>query len=321
MNKHLLTFVLLFVISIGYSQSVGIGTLTPHPSAKLEVSSVDRGFLPPRMTAAQRDSIINPVPGLMIWCTNCAVNGELNYYTDNGWMSIGQPSPASNPCNANLNLTINTESITFPSSAGTQDGSVTISLNSTDNCLFNIDRGPYISSILNASGLPSATFNNLGEGDHIISAKIEQSGCIVSSPLYLTAKAGNYLSNGYFYHPASPRDIVDEPKDLIPASSTKLICDMGDLGGAYTIILETDPLTNKVTISKDPNSAYPGVAGTTYVQFDDALPVSNPGYSPAWPNSSQCNNTYDPTTKTFKLRYGYQGGSGIRIIEEFIQKQ
>jgi len=50
---------------------------------------------------------------------------------------------------------------------------------------------------------------------------------VIGNPL-----AGSYLSNGYFYHPASPRDIVDEPKDLIPVSSTKLICDMGDLGAA-----------------------------------------------------------------------------------------
>jgi hypothetical protein len=139
---------------------------------------------------------------------------------------------------------------------------------------------------------------------------------VIGNPL-----AGSYLSNGYFYHPSAARDIVDEPKDLIPASSTKLICDMGDFGGAYTIILETDPLTNKVTISKDPNSGYPGVAGTTYVQFDDALPASNPGYTAAWPSSDQCNNTYDPTTQTFKLRYAYMGGSGYRVSEEFVVKQ
>ena len=141
---------------------------------------------------------------------------------------------------------------------------------------------------------------------------------VIGNPL-----AGSYLSNGYFYHPnpASMRDIIDEPKDLIPASSTKLICDMGDFGGAYTIILETDPVTNKVTISKDPNSGYPGVPGTTYEQFDDALPNSNPGYTAAWPNSDQCNNTYDPATHTFKLRYAYLGATGYRVSEEFIVKQ
>jgi len=140
---------------------------------------------------------------------------------------------------------------------------------------------------------------------------------VIGNPL-----AGSYLSNGYFYHPASPRDIVDEPKDLIPVSSTKLRCDMGDLGAAgYAVLLETDPVTNKVTVSAFPGAPYPGVAGTTYVQFDEGLPASNPGYTAAWPNSDQCNNTYDPATHTFKLRYAYTGGTGYRVSEEFVVKQ
>jgi hypothetical protein len=139
---------------------------------------------------------------------------------------------------------------------------------------------------------------------------------VIGNPL-----AGSYVSNGYFYHPSAARDIVDEPKSLVPVSSTKLICDMGDFGGAYTIILETDPVTNKVTISQDPNSGYPGSAGTTYVQFDEGLPTSNPGYTAAWPSSDQCNNTYDPSTQTFKLRYAYLGATGFRVTEEFIVKQ
>lgn len=49
------------------SGSVGIGTSTVHPSAILELSSTDHGFLPPRMTTLQRDSITNPAEGLVIY--------------------------------------------------------------------------------------------------------------------------------------------------------------------------------------------------------------------------------------------------------------
>ena len=51
--------------------NVGIGTTSPNASAQLDVSSTSKGFLPPRMTASQRQAIANPAAGLMIWCTNC----------------------------------------------------------------------------------------------------------------------------------------------------------------------------------------------------------------------------------------------------------
>jgi hypothetical protein len=48
---------------------VGIGTTTPNASAKLEVNSTTQGFLPPRMTTAQRDAISSPADGLVIYNT------------------------------------------------------------------------------------------------------------------------------------------------------------------------------------------------------------------------------------------------------------
>ena len=46
---------------------VGVGTTAPHGSAILDVSSTSMGFLPPRMTSAQRDAISNPSEGLIIY--------------------------------------------------------------------------------------------------------------------------------------------------------------------------------------------------------------------------------------------------------------
>jgi len=48
---------------------VGIGTNTPDPSAKLEITSTNSGFLPPRMTTAERNAIANPAAGLQIYNT------------------------------------------------------------------------------------------------------------------------------------------------------------------------------------------------------------------------------------------------------------
>jgi len=55
-------------------------------SAVLEVSSTTRGFLPPRMTNAQRLAIATPAIGLMVYCTD-VVEG-LYVYKSTGWTFV-----------------------------------------------------------------------------------------------------------------------------------------------------------------------------------------------------------------------------------------
>jgi len=80
MKKILLTLSITLVSIIVYSQNVGIGTNTPNTSAKLEVASTNSGFLPPRMTFAQRNAILNPAQGLMVYQTDSA----MGLYSFNG---------------------------------------------------------------------------------------------------------------------------------------------------------------------------------------------------------------------------------------------
>ena len=72
------------------SGKVIVGSNTASTSsAVLEANSTSQGFLPPRMNAAQRNAINNPVPGLMLWCTNCGVNGELQIFSeDKTWKNL-----------------------------------------------------------------------------------------------------------------------------------------------------------------------------------------------------------------------------------------
>jgi hypothetical protein len=63
---------------------VGIGTSSPDASAQLEVTSTTKGLLPPRMTSSQRDGILNPAAGLVVFniTSQC-----LNYYSGTAWIA------------------------------------------------------------------------------------------------------------------------------------------------------------------------------------------------------------------------------------------
>lgn len=74
MIKHFLLFAGL-LISVHLIAQTGIGTTTPHASAKLEVASDKQGFLPPRiaLTATNSSSpITSPATGLVIFNTATA---------------------------------------------------------------------------------------------------------------------------------------------------------------------------------------------------------------------------------------------------------
>ncbi len=64
-------------------------------SAILEANSTSKGFLPPRMSAAQRNAIVSPASGLTIWCNNCGPIGEIQVFgEDENWYKIDGSSPS-----------------------------------------------------------------------------------------------------------------------------------------------------------------------------------------------------------------------------------
>jgi hypothetical protein len=88
--KKLLILFAIFTTVAATAQSVGINTdgSTANASAILDVSSTTKGFMPPRMTYAQRNAIATPVAGLIVYCTDCATNGELHYYNGTNWVNM-----------------------------------------------------------------------------------------------------------------------------------------------------------------------------------------------------------------------------------------
>lgn len=68
-------FIIGFIISFGGFSQTGIGTTTPHVSAKLDVSATNKGFLPPRIALLSINdvaTIASPATGLVIFNTATA---------------------------------------------------------------------------------------------------------------------------------------------------------------------------------------------------------------------------------------------------------
>jgi hypothetical protein len=72
--KKILLLIGVFTISmfaITTAQvSINVDNSAPDPSAILDAKSTSKGFLPPRMTTAQRNAISSPAKGLLIYQTD-----------------------------------------------------------------------------------------------------------------------------------------------------------------------------------------------------------------------------------------------------------
>jgi hypothetical protein len=116
MKKILFIAVLIIIFAAAaFSQNVGVGIATPHPSAQLDISSTARGLLIPRMTSTGISSIANPAKGLLVYdsLTNQLMVNIGNSITPNwqtivfnsGWNLTG--NSGTNPANQFIGSTDN----------------------------------------------------------------------------------------------------------------------------------------------------------------------------------------------------------------------
>jgi len=132
---------------------------------------------------------------------------------------------------------------------------------------------------------------------------------VTLSTVDMTKATYSAVTSGYFYHPTNKRTL-GAIKAWVPSGANGIIIDVGDLGSSgykALIVINSD---NTLTIT-----AAPGAAGAPYTMFTAGLPAP---YTAGWISSAECNNIYDPATKTYKVRYGYSGADGYRVNEEII---
>lgn len=101
--KKIIVYILVIFPLVTFSQ-VGIGTTTPDSSSLLDITDTTKGFLVPRMTLVQRNAIVAPATGLLIYQTNSTpgfyyFNGTIwTTFTGSSWSLLG---------NSGTNPTIN----------------------------------------------------------------------------------------------------------------------------------------------------------------------------------------------------------------------
>ncbi|MBL7903914.1 MAG: hypothetical protein JNL22_02725 [Bacteroidales bacterium] len=81
----LVTITFLTIEIYGQGVSVSETNSPPDPSAMLDVESTTKGFLPPRLTSAQRIAMLTPASGLVVYDTDF---NALFVNTGEGWMRV-----------------------------------------------------------------------------------------------------------------------------------------------------------------------------------------------------------------------------------------
>jgi len=84
--------IIAFLFSIQVMSQTGIGTTTPNASAKLDVFSDNKGFLPPRVSLSgvtDQSTIPSPAIGLLVYCKGDAgLAAGYYYWNGNAWATI-----------------------------------------------------------------------------------------------------------------------------------------------------------------------------------------------------------------------------------------
>lgn len=136
--KHYLVILTLLLAATAAQAQVGIGTASPDASAILDITASSKGFIVPRMTSGQRDAILAPTEGLLIYNTTAnaleIVNGSSQWVnlstatttavasgttSSTGGIGVGTTSPNAN---AVLDISSTTKGVLLPRSSSDPTG-------------------------------------------------------------------------------------------------------------------------------------------------------------------------------------------------------
>ncbi len=126
----------------------------------------------------------------------------------------------------------------------------------------------------------------------------------------------NYTVTGYFVHPSSPRPL-NATKALTTISAIRSEGQVGDLGG-WLFDFDVDGSNNLKNFAP---------MGSTSASANFVNGVDNASGDATYPGPpfvyTTYNNTYDPSTQTFWMHYGYSGSNPVysrEIYEKWVRQ-
>ncbi len=250
--KNLLLIAMLLIVWQANAQ-VGINddNSAPDPSAMLDVRSSDKGFLPPRMTTAQMNSIVAPVAGLLVY--NTSVNA-LYWYDGTNWQQFNEfnfveqdPVFALHPASSITNDLLNDWNTAYGWGNHALAGYLT-SYTETDPLFYahpaswisagdiNNWNQAYANRLVSVHG---STPLSLQLQNNQLTGSIQPASAVQSG--YLTANDWNTFNNKQsqltFGHVTSPDMVVTGGNNAVYGNGLNLTINKGNLSETYSSVL------------------------------------------------------------------------------------
>jgi hypothetical protein len=177
--KPITSFLLAFFIGIsGISNAqLGINNQNPDESSIIDMYSTTKGMLTPRMTTQERDLIVLPAQGLLIYNTSSSI---FNYY-DSGWKDFSDDYKTVSATNPIITTSLSDEVVsgmTLSPDAGTYSVNFNTQYTNTATVYYNMNTSQFITDLADLynrlDNIPTtnSTHNfNFGGGETLLPGK------------------------------------------------------------------------------------------------------------------------------------------------------